>query len=285
MCLNPFYVSRETIKSSGEVYYHFVGRNVFDNREDEFSKVECIPIPCRNCVDCQVISSNEWTNRCMLELKRHSQSCMITLTYAGECSSVVKADVQFFIQDLRNYVRPQKIRYFACGEYGKLGQRPHYHIIVFGWRPDDLAEFFVRDGHKVYLSDTVSDLWGRGYITVEDVSRETCRYTAKYLQKLNPPPEGCTPAFLMMSLKPPIGYTPDLVRGALSDGKIYLDGNVYPIPKSLLKSAKRRLDVPDVIDGNRKRKSDCLDFERILLNKKYKYKNIIDAQKKIKKNA
>lgn len=58
-----------------------------------------------------------------------------TLTYdndhVDENYSLKKKDLQNFFKRLRKNTQ-RKIKYFACGEYGELTKRPHYHAILFG---------------------------------------------------------------------------------------------------------------------------------------------------------
>lgn len=207
-----------------------------------------ITLPCGKCVECLQYYSNEWATRCMLEASLYDKSCMITLTYKDAPFSVSRRHIQLFIKRLRRRLEPLKVRYFGCGEYGKKGGRPHYHLIVFGWRPDDLERFFQRDGHWVYKSHFVADVWfgekdkatGKywwsdlsckpGFISVEDVTFQSCRYTAKYLQKLQTLSLEQAPPFTCMSLKPGIGL--DAFKESwLESDSIYLGGRTYSVPR------------------------------------------------------
>lgn len=197
---------------------------------------EEISLPCGKCVECLQAYSNEWATRCCLEASLYKHNCMITLTYASAPTSVCKRDLQLFIKRLRKAVYPSLIRYFGCGEYGKKGSRPHYHLIVFGWRPDDLERFFFRDDHWVYKSEFVSRIWKNGFISVEDVTFQSARYTAKYLQKLQVLADNQLPPFTLMSLKPGIGIGA-FKASWLETDSVYLNGKAYRIPRYFLRKS------------------------------------------------
>lgn len=231
MCLFPIKAWRPVNLDTGALELSF-----------KFVKgAEEISLPCGRCVECLRSYSTEWAVRCTLEASLYKSNCMITLTYAQSDGSVHKRDLQLFIKRLRKALAPQKIRYFACGEYGKKGRRPHYHIIVFGWRPLDCVRFFFRDDHWVYRSADVARIWSdgkdwsevpreAGFITVEDVTFQSCLYTAKYLQKLSPLLVEQNPPFTLMSLKPGIGL--DAFRPQLMEtDKVYLNGKSYAVPR------------------------------------------------------
>lgn len=231
MCLYPLKAYRFHDFETGESKLSFTPLPSYD---------EVLSLPCGKCVECLSVYSSEWANRCMLEATLHKQNCVIALTYAKTDGSLHKDDLQKFIKRLRDYVKVP-IRYFACGEYGKKGGRPHYHIIVFGWRPSDLERFFVRDGHNVYKSAKVAQIWSSdvvwrdlprtgGFISVEDLTPLSAKYCAKYLQKLNTVPDGCLKPFTLMSLKPGIGLEAFDVKSFETDS-IYLNGRQCSIPR------------------------------------------------------
>ena len=119
--------------------------------------------------------------------------------------SVSKRPLQLFMKRLRKLVsqnRGTKIKYFACGEYSPKktrpigpfdpfeflgeGQRPHYHAIIFGFDFPDKKLWSVRNGNRVYTSDILTDLWGKGHCTVGAFSYESAAYVARYsLKKIN----------------------------------------------------------------------------------------------------
>lgn len=163
-------------------------------------------VPCGECLDCVQKKSIEWQYRLLDEQAQHKESFFLTLTYGDDCPSALRPkDLQDFLKRLRERIAPVRIRFFACGEYGGKG-RPHYHLLVFGWKPDDLAYFYTTDkGDKIYRSPFVAQVWKHGYITIGDISYKSAKYCAKYLQKLDTREHAVKP-FLRMSNRPGIGY-------------------------------------------------------------------------------
>lgn len=190
--------------------------------------VEKIAIPCGRCIGCRLKYSRVWADRCMAEASYYKDNVFLTLTYNNEnlpkpnlledgtpsqFNPLVKRDLQLFIKRLRAKLPDQRIRYFACGEYGGTSGRPHYHIILFNCRLDDV-ELLVRNEKefRYYTSKTISDCWSYGFHIITKVNWSTCAYVARYVVKKqtgvganiydvhNIPPE-----FTLMSRKPGIG--------------------------------------------------------------------------------
>ena len=85
---------------------------------------------------CRIALSREWATRVLHESDYWDHSCFTTLTYNNEHlpkdGSLHKDELQKFFKRLRKYLGDRKMKYFACGEYGDEGHRPHYHAILFG---------------------------------------------------------------------------------------------------------------------------------------------------------
>lgn len=249
MCLYPNYVHRATDLTTGEVVTKFIGAKPVELPDDEFAfvKHECFSVPCGKCVECALQYSNEWAYRIYYEAKLHKHNCMLTLTYAQAPSdgNLSKRHAQLFIKRLRKALEPLRIRYFLCGEYGAKFQRPHYHVIIFGWMPSDLEYFFTRDGHSVYKSKFVYDVWCKspehsgGYITVEDVTLQSAKYCAKYLQKMVDYPDSVVKPFVCMSLKPGIGLEA-VGQSELQTDKLYALGRSISLPRYYVRKAEQR---------------------------------------------
>lgn len=202
-------------------------------------------VKCGKCIECLAERSTEWSFRIMIEAANHKQSCFVTLTYAKSPGSVSKRDFQLFMKKLRDRIAPIKVRYFACGEYGSKG-RPHYHAVIFGWRPSDLTYFYTSGKDPLYLSHELERIWNLGFVTVGDLSLSSAKYVAKYLQKLRPPPEGCDPPFILMSNRPGIGYAGIDPSDVLTD-KVYVQGRSHPLPRYFLKVLDRQcIDLADL---------------------------------------
>lgn len=191
-----------------------------------------IEIPCGKCLECRLNYSRSWANRCMLESMEYDENCFITLTYnennipvvedvnpvTGELQkfkTLVKEDFQKFMKRLRKELSKDdlKIRFFAAGEYGEHTKRPHYHAIIFGWKPSDLTPLSRNLlGNTLYKSDFLDRVWQKGNCVVGDVTYESCSYVARYCTKKvdviknnNFGKMKILPEFTLMSRKPGIG--------------------------------------------------------------------------------
>lgn len=146
-----------------------------------------IQIPCGQCAGCRLERSRQWAIRCVHEASLHEQNSFITLTYSDENipqdRGLVIEHFQKFMKRLRKYYAPRRIRFFHCGEYGENFGRPHYHACLFNLDFDDKELFKEVNGVKVYTSETLSKIWGKGFVTVGDVNFESAAYVARYIMK------------------------------------------------------------------------------------------------------
>lgn len=158
-----------------------------------------IPVPCGKCIGCRLDYSARWANRLMLEYASSNDAIFLTLTYNDDhvpwnrdhsYMTLKKKDVQDFLKRLRKKLYNSSkgdLRFYCCGEYGSTTNRPHYHLILFNYRPKDLT-LHKTDGHgfNYFLSDELSSIWGNGFILVADVNWNTCAYVSRYVvKKLN----------------------------------------------------------------------------------------------------
>lgn len=245
MCLNPLYIKKQ------HTY-----------------------VPCNKCVECAIQYSNVWSYRCMLESTLHKDNCFITLTYNEDNlpvgASLKKRDFQLFMKRLRKYLSrfAIKIRFFACGEYGKKHNRPHYHAIIFGWQPADLIYYKTdKKGEKLYLSDTLAKIWDKGFISVGSLSLTTCKYCAKYMTKALDFNKGVEKPFTLMSNKPGIGLNAVNWQDVLATDKIYFNGHYIITPRYYLEHIRKMFfngeNIYNDIKINRKDKFLTL-FDEVL---------------------
>lgn len=176
-------------------------------------------IPCGKCIGCRLAHSRQWAVRCVHEASLHDRNCFLTLTFDDAhlpaSRSVNVRDVQLFLKRLRKALSYQniKIRFFACGEYGDKNERPHYHLIIFGYDfVDDRVLLRNTPYGPLYISDFLFGLWPYGFHTIGNVSFHSCAYVARYVTKKvygkNAPAhyQGRTPEFITMSRRPGIAH-------------------------------------------------------------------------------
>lgn len=205
-----------------------------------------IELPCGQCIGCRMRRASDWELRVMHEASLWPENCFVTLTYARDClppdASLEHRDFQLFMKRLRSHFR-KPIRFYMCGEYGEARLRPHYHACLFNvdFRSDRVQAGKSKSGMIFYESALLSRLWGHGRASVQDLTRETAGYTARYVMKkvLGP---GAIAAYVTgdgvsrrreyaaMSLKPGIG------AGWLN--KFFSD--VYPRDYVVADGTKRR---------------------------------------------
>lgn len=213
--------------------------------EDLMYNPKIMLIPCGQCIGCRIRQREDWTTRIELEARDYPKEevWFITLTYdddhvpgmivkTGEIMRKVQytwkpgekrpnsvqillyEDIQKFLKRLRKAYRG-KLRYFVAGEYGEQTARPHYHMILYGWKPTDLENLYKIHHNGYYTSKWLADLWGMGQIQIAQAVPETYRYVAGYVtkkmyeidgKKANAYYElGQTKPFACMSLKPGLG--------------------------------------------------------------------------------
>ena len=213
--------------------------------EDIMYNPKVMLIPCGQCIGCRIRQREDWTTRIELEARDYPKEevWFVTLTYdedhvpgmivkTGEVMRKVQytwkpgesrpssvqillyEDIQKFLKRLRKAYRG-KLRYFVAGEYGEQTARPHYHMILYGWRPTDLKNLYKIHHNGYYTSKWLQDLWGMGQVQLAQAVPETYRYVAGYVtkkmyeidgKKANEYYElGQTKPFACMSLKPGLG--------------------------------------------------------------------------------
>lgn len=176
--------------------------------------------PCGSCLACRINRRRVWTHRLILEGMEHDQKSFITLTYDDKHlpkdGSLVPGDLRNFIKKLRRAHEPERIRFFACGEYGDQTQRPHYHVIAFGSPPCSvLGNCPRRDNNKCCsVGQRLRSIWQKGLVHVGEVSEDTAAYVAGYcIKKLGDCDaddnilQGRHPEFVRMSNRPGIGFS------------------------------------------------------------------------------
>lgn len=206
------------------------------------NKYRDITLPCGKCLACRLQRSKEWAVRCILESKLHEFNCFVTLTYNNDNlpanGSLVPRDLQLFIKRLRKKFGAG-IRFFACGEYGSKYQRPHYHILLFGfdfrdkvpWKTSSATKFGNSIDNVIYRSPDLEQLWPYGFSTVGAVSYESAAYVSRYIlkkQRVKPMKFG---GVVQESFYDKNNLVPEFTRMSRKPGiaKEWFDKNIYDI--------------------------------------------------------
>jgi len=177
-------------------------------------------IPCGKCLSCRLESARQTAVRCVHEASMHEQNSFITLTYKPEAlksEELRYEEFQAFVKSLRTHIfqtvldtmypsAPQaaqrelwralpkvsrerimdqtRISYLVTGEYGDKTKRPHWHALIFNWRPNDLVHKYTSErGDKVYVSRILETLWPHGHSELGQVTFESAGYVARYATK------------------------------------------------------------------------------------------------------
>lgn len=234
-CVRPLYGFDYGYRTSnGKPHYRIVS-SVLDDIDYRFVRDhpdKVIRVPCGHCVGCRLDKAAEWANRMMLELRDNDGlAYFCTFTYndgfvpkefvvdkrtgeAHEYMTLRKRDFQLFMKRLRKAFPEDCIRYYAAGEYGSETFRPHYHAIIYGLHLNDLLECRrdVAKNFVYYRSESLQDVWSRGFVEVSRVEWNTCSYVARYTMKKQGDhwkdcwsEFGLEAPFSLMSRKPGIG--------------------------------------------------------------------------------
>lgn len=226
MCFSPIMLyydrieKKYTIKDSGNCDPH-----------------KAIIVPCGRCAQCQKQRKQSYTVRAKAEYQKYGpqRTCMINLTvndfkvnndkvnmdkvFPGE--ELCHEEFQKFMKRLRRKIEKvygkRKIKYICGAEYGEDNGRPHFHVILYGWKPDDLKPWTsTAKGFKQFRSEFIESCWRNvdfddedevvdefniknpnikkatgedydylplGFVTVGEVYDSTVAYVTKYVLK------------------------------------------------------------------------------------------------------
>lgn len=186
-----------------------------------------ITVPCGRCAFCMATRRSDWSTRLHYEGKKHLHKYFITLTYA-DCNLVFKSGisqlVKSHLQEWFKKIRKAgyKVRYYAVGEYGSTTYRPHYHVLLFGYVPEDV----------------IRKKWDKGHVHIGQVNQASISYCLKYMvnAKVTAMKKGRQIPFVTMSRRPGLGsnyLTKAMVAWHKSDRKNYvlLDGQKLHLPR------------------------------------------------------
>ena len=205
-----------------------------------------LTVRCGQCMGCRL----ERAIRSVHEASLYDNNIFATLTYSDENlpygESLNRRHVQLFIKRLRKKV--PHCRFFYCGEYGEETHRPHYHALLFNYRPNDAELISRRGGNEYYRSNKLDDLWSLGHCNFSDVTFTSAAYVAGYVTKKqtgkNAEPRQWidentgqiidqTPEFQGQSLRPGIGseWIKTHLKDVYSKDQIIIEGRATRPPR------------------------------------------------------
>jgi hypothetical protein len=202
MCLNPKYaykvkddkfnwstlnISKYKLRFITKAQYYYWDKERREGREH----LNVLKIPCTKCIECRANHAKEWAVRAYMETKQNPTGIFLTLSYdnkhlpIGELGNPTlrKRDITLFKKRLRERTGAT-IKTFECGEYGEKRGRPHYHMIIWNWKPTD--ERLIKQnisGDSLFNSQYLEKIWSKGLIIYGNISYESAAYVARYVNK------------------------------------------------------------------------------------------------------
>lgn len=135
------------------------------------------------------------------ELYNFDRKCMVTLTYDDEhlplnsdgIPTLQYSDVQSWMKNFRNVQTRQyndftPIRFICACEYGAKTERPHYHLILWGYKFDRKESNFryshdSSKGIPCYVNNDIGNTWKNGMHTIQLYDDACGMYIAQYALK------------------------------------------------------------------------------------------------------
>jgi hypothetical protein len=193
-----------------------------------------IDVPCGKCLACKKRRASHWSFRLLEEAKTSTSACFLTLTYENPPISengfhtLKKRDFQLFLKRLRKTCPTNKLKYYACGEYGTQTSRPHYHAVLFNL-PHSLIEKPAK----------IADTWQNGHIHLANNNIQTINYVVGYMTKSNFERintfDDRTPEFSLMSKGMGLGYLTDAMKNYYKTRELFCivreGGQIISMPR------------------------------------------------------
>lgn len=237
-------------------------------------------LPCGICGNCRKNFAHSWGVRVYHESLFYDKCLFLTLTYDPSelpigCKgrpTINISDIQNFIKSWREYIEPEKIRYFCGCEYSPLNKLPHYHIAVFGADLWDKRVFWNHYRHDDgYWVDC--RFWKKGIVHVANLDIGSSCYVAGYaLKKVMGSKNknyyndlGIVAPRALMSRRPGIGdaFLQQHAQELIRLGCVSVDGWKTALPRFYINKSgfKDTDDYKQIIeDCSKKAKEDFLSY-------------------------
>lgn len=259
--VRPDVPSRDVVDTGRSFLFKGMCKRPFSRKFDDG---RTLVLPCGKCLACRIRRRSVWTIRLMHENSAHQKSRFITLTYRDDAlpcrgndtrGILVKSDLQNFFKRYRKISRIPGLKYYACGEYGEQGDRPHYHAIVFGDVPTEAQ---------------LEEYWGLGRTSSDPVTGQSIAYVAGYVSKKlglrDYSGQESRPApFQISSQGLGMKWAQENVYEILAEAAVIRSGRKLPVPRQYLQWYDEAF--PDEAEGFRSRQifeSDLALADRIL---------------------
>lgn len=205
---------------------------------------ESFLIPCGKCINCRRNKGFQWSRRLMMESDAYDEKdmCFLTLTYNDFClpsdGLLHPEHSSAFLKVLRESLRRRdpgvSLRYFLAGEYGDQFDRPHYHLILFGYNFYEGAKLagYGSDGLPLFSHPLLDKAWDKGFASFGSVTPASMQYVAGYVtKKFRKDNQKEVPPFIRMSTRPGIGnrFLLDHKDSIIRDGGFCLKGRFYAL--------------------------------------------------------
>ncbi len=160
------------------------GAITFDQKAGYYDRP--LKLSCGQCRGCRLRRTRDWAIRAIHESQLHPRNCFITLTYSPEAlpedQGLNVKHWQDFAKRLRHTLGP--FRFLHCGEYGERSLRPHYHACIFGLNfKEDRQPLGNPSGHPLFTSQTLTDTWRHGFVSIGELTFDSAAYVASYVFK------------------------------------------------------------------------------------------------------
>lgn len=161
-----------------------------------------IAVPCGQCYLCRKKLAREQTLMISKEIKNwpENERFFITFTYRNANLPYkngrfnwwkLENDKKKLIKKLQNKNRfwkngkryQKKMLYYLAFEKSSTTMRPHFHMIICGFKINDLVFHKIEKGNDLYVSKKISKIWQWGHHEIGKLDAGSAAYVTGYVMK------------------------------------------------------------------------------------------------------
>lgn len=158
------------------------------SEEQTLERKEYAIVQCGKCPYCKLYKVNQWKARFKYEMI-NNEGMFIHLTYKNEPTSQGNNLhlMQKFTKRLykKFNLTGKTTKVLKSGEYGDAKGRIHGHMLISGFKVNDLQYAGKSNrGHIMYSSKILTKQWKHGRVRIQDFTNEAIGYALNYTEKL-----------------------------------------------------------------------------------------------------